>query len=90
MNTSSWPIQMRGLDMDVVADLLEEELFPFVVRLTADQPGVLVRNWPAVNVNINMHLGYALQWFVFALAVLAGSLLASTNILSLMRAANSP
>ena len=85
MNTSSWPIQMRGLDMDVVADLLEEELFPFVVRLTADQPGVLVRNWPAVNVNINTHLGYALQWFVFALAVLAGSLLASTNILSLLR-----
>jgi hypothetical protein len=26
-----------------------------------------------------------LQWFVFALLVLAGSLLASTNILSLLR-----
>jgi surfeit locus 1 family protein len=90
MNTTTWPIQMRGLDMDVVTDLLEEELFPFVVRLTEDQPGVLVRNWPAVNVNINTHLTYALQWFVFALVVLAGSLLASTNILSLLREGTLP
>jgi surfeit locus 1 family protein len=85
MNTTTWPIQMRGLDMEVVTDLLKEELFPFAVRLTEGQPGVLVRNWPAVDVNINMHLAYALQWFVFALVVLAGSLLASTNILSLLR-----
>lgn len=85
MNTTTWPIQMRRLDIDVVADLLEEELFPFVVRLTQDQPGVLVRNWPAVDANINTHLAYALQWFVFALVVFAGSLLASTNILSLVR-----
>jgi surfeit locus 1 family protein len=85
MNTTIWPIQMRGVDIDLVADLLEEELFPFVVRLTEDQPGVLVRNWPSVNVNINTHLAYALQWFVFALVVLAGSLLASSNLLSLLR-----
>ena len=85
MNTSSWPIQMRGIDVATVADILEEELFPFVVRLTEDQPGVLVRNWPAVNVNINTHLAYALQWFIFALVVLAGSLLASTNFLFLLR-----
>jgi surfeit locus 1 family protein len=85
MNTTTWPIQMRGLDMEVVTDLLKEELFPFAVRLTEGQPGVLVRNWPAVDVNINTHLAYALQWFVFALVVLAGSLLASTNILSLLR-----
>jgi surfeit locus 1 family protein len=87
MNTTTWPIQMRGLDMEVATDLLKEELFPFAVRLTEGQPGVLVRNWPAVDVNINTHLAYALQWFVFALVVLAISLLASTNILSLLREA---
>ena len=86
LNTDSWPIQLRGMDINLVAGLLEEDLFPFVVRLTEDQPGVLVRNWSAVNVNINTHLGYALQWFIFALIVVAGSLLASSNILSLLRA----
>lgn len=87
MNTGSWPIQMRGLNMEVVADLLEEDLFPFVVHLTEQQPGVLIRNWPAVAINININLGYALQWFCFALVLLVVSILASTNILSLLREA---
>ena len=84
MNISSWPIQMRGLNMGVIHDLLGEDLFPVAVRLTDGQPGVLIRNWPAVSVNINTNLGYALQWFGLALVVLVVSTLASTNVLSLL------
>ncbi len=85
INTSAWPIQMRRLNVDLVSDILQEKLFPFAVRLTENQPGVLIRNWPAVDININTNLGYALQWFLFALLVLVISILMSSNILSLFR-----
>ncbi|HIG41459.1 MAG: SURF1 family protein [bacterium] len=85
IDTSAQPIRMRHLDVDLVSGILQEKLFPFSVRLTENQPGVLVRNWPAVEVNINTNLGYALQWFLFALLVLVTGILMSSNILSLLR-----
>jgi len=36
-------------------------------------------------VDINQHLSYALQWFVFAGIVLIVSLLISSNLMPLMR-----
>jgi len=82
---TTWPIQMRFLNIEYVSLLLGEEVFPYPVRMTEGQTAVLVRNWPAVNVDISVNLGYALQWFFFALVVLIGSLLASSNILALAR-----
>ncbi len=44
---------------------------PFVVRLDAkSEAGGFVRNWPPPGENISMHLGYAYQWFGFALTLL--------------------
>ncbi len=81
----TWPLRLRSLELDVIADILGQELFPFEVRLTEGQPGVLVRHWPAVSPDVNTNLSYALQWFTFALIVLFASLLASSNLWSLIR-----
>jgi len=44
---------------------------PFVVRLDAkSKAGGFVRNWPVPGERVNMHLGYAYQWFGFALTLL--------------------
>ncbi len=44
---------------------------PFVVRLDPQsKAGGFVRNWPPPGERITMHLGYAYQWFGFALTLL--------------------
>lgn len=85
VDPSQWPLRMRTLQIDIVADILDEPLFPFEVRLTEDQPGTLARHWPAVNADVNQNLSYAVQWFSFGLIVLFASVLASSNLWALMR-----
>lgn len=85
IDASVWPLRMRSMEIDVISDILDEPLFPFEVRLTAEQPGVLVRHWPAVNADVNQNLSYAIQWFSLALLVLFASLLASSNLWALIK-----
>jgi surfeit locus 1 family protein len=85
VDPSQWPIRMRSLEINVIEDILGEPLFPYEVRLTADQPGTLVRHWPAVNVDVNQNLFYAVQWFSFALIVVFIALLASSNLWQLIK-----
>lgn len=85
VDASVWPLRMRSLDMEVIAEILGEPLFPYEVRLTAEQDGTLVRHWPAVNADVNQNLSYAVQWFSFGLLVLFASILASSNLWALLR-----
>ncbi len=88
IDPTQWPLRMRSLELDVIEKILGEPLFPFTVRLTPDQPGVLVRHWPAARIDVNQHLFYALQWFSFSGFVLFIALLASSNIWQVMKGAN--
>lgn len=47
----------------------------FVVHLAPDGPYGYVRAWPRYDANVGMHIGYAIQWGVFAL-IAAGTWLA--------------
>jgi len=85
IDPSIWPLRMRSLEIDVLSEILDEPLFPFEVRLTADQAGTLVRHWPAVNPDVNQNISYAIQWLSFAMIVLFASILASSNLWSLLR-----
>ncbi len=88
IDPENWPLRVRWLELDVLAGVFGEELFPFTVRLTEDQPGVFVRHWPAVSADTagyTQNLSYALQWFAAAFAVFLVSLLASSNLWSLLR-----
>ncbi len=80
----SWPLIARYLNTDELAPYFDSPLFPYVVRLGEDQPGVLVRHWPAVTADTSQNFSYALQWFSMALAVLIVSLVLSSNLLTLM------
>ncbi len=85
INALVWPLRMRSLEIDVIAEIIGEPLFPFEVRLTAEQDGVLVRHWPAANAAVNQNLFYAVQWFSFSLLALFISVLASTNLWALLK-----
>ena len=85
VDPSERPIRLRSLELDVVEQILGEPVFPFEVRLTEDQPGVLVRHWPAVAVDVNQNLSYAVQWFSFALIVVFIAVLASSNLWAILK-----
>lgn len=84
------PLRMRGLDMDLAAELLGEPVYPHSVRLAAGQPGALARHWPAANPDVNQNLSYAMQWFGLAALLLSACLLAGSNLWSLMRSVRPP
>lgn len=85
VDASQWPLRVRGIEIPIIEATLGESVFPFVVRLTPDQPGMLARHWAEANADVDTHLSYALQWFTFAVMVLLGSLFAGSNLLELMR-----
>ncbi len=84
IESNTWPLQIRSLEIDVIESVIGEPLFPYLVRLTEDQPGMLVRHWPETNVDIDTHLSYALQWFTFAVMVALAALLAGSNLWDLI------
>lgn len=42
---------------------------PFMILQATDDGSGFVREWPEPQVNVGMHIGYAIQWFAFALIV---------------------
>ena len=45
-------------------------LLPFIVRLDASHPDALPRFWPVTVTSPEKHRGYAVQWFLMAVALL--------------------
>lgn len=80
-----WPLIRRYVNLAELSPLFEAPLFPYVVRLTPGEPGLLVRHWPEVVVATEQHFSYALQWFAMAIAVLLTALLLASNLRSLLR-----
>ncbi|MEL0585990.1 MAG: SURF1 family protein [Candidatus Thiodiazotropha sp. (ex. Lucinoma kazani)] len=46
------------------------DILPFIVLQSAEDEGSFVRQWPHPRVSDMMHIGYAIQWFAFALITL--------------------
>lgn len=58
------------LDLEFLASKSQLQLLPLVVLQTSPASDKLLREWPDFDGKTGMHIGYAIQWFVFALAVL--------------------
>ena len=44
-------------------------VYPYLIRLTLDDPNGLPRNWILANIMPEKHRGYAIQWFLMAFAI---------------------
>jgi surfeit locus 1 family protein len=62
----------QHIDMQLYAKSVPFAIQPFIVRLDSksNAEGGFKRNWPLPAERISMHLGYAYQWFGFALTLL--------------------
>lgn len=67
---ASWQPLWQHIDMQRYQSLVPFEVKPYIVRLAAgEMAGGLVRDWPVPKSRITVHLGYAYQWFGFAMTI---------------------
>jgi surfeit locus 1 family protein len=64
-----WPKVLQQVRLDLHAQQLGVRLLPMVLLLDKDQPGGFVRDWNPVVVGPERHVGYAVQWFALAAAL---------------------
>jgi len=65
-----WQLLWQNMDMERYAKAAPFRVLPFVVQLDADSgAGGYVREWTRPAERIEMHVGYAYQWFGFAAAL---------------------
>jgi surfeit locus 1 family protein len=87
----TWPQVIQAVEIDklapAVAALSGDKVFPFPVRIDADQRGALAVNWLVVNMSPQKHHGYAVQWFAMATVLLVFYLLRSSNLWQLVSGA---
>ena len=65
-----WPKIIQQPDMAHFEQLFQRPLYPAIVRLTEPVVEGLDTRWDLVVMPAEKHLGYALQWFALALALL--------------------
>lgn len=56
-----------------LADSLPYPLLPYGIQLVSSDAATMLRRWPVERLNDGPHLGYAVQWFSFAIIVLVGT-----------------
>ncbi len=64
-----WPKVIQAIDQPDMAKALDVAVQPWLLILDRAQPGILQRNFAPTNMPANRHLGYAIQWFAMALAL---------------------
>lgn len=69
-NAITWPLRVQALDIPALASVLHQPLYPFVVLLSADDKPGFIRDWQPVSMPPHKHVGYAVQWFMFALVLI--------------------
>ena len=80
-----WPRQLIALDTVLMGQMLGEEVYPYTVRLQADNPQALTVDWPLVNSTPEKHRAYATQWFSMAAVLVMLFLVRSTNVWALVK-----
>jgi len=65
-----WPLQIQKIDYQKLSDLLKQQIFPFLIQLPQGAPYSYQNLPPSVGLSPTRHLGYAIQWFTMAGAIL--------------------
>ncbi|MGS2718398.1 SURF1 family protein [Eionea flava] len=68
-NNEQWPKRIIELNMTNAEIALSAEIYPQLLRINSDSAGAFVTDWPVINTSPEKHYGYAVQWFLMALAL---------------------
>jgi surfeit locus 1 family protein len=71
LNSQSWQMVWQNMDMDQYKRQVPFAVSPLMIKLdSTSSAGGFVRNWEVPATRIATNMGYAYQWFGFALATL--------------------
>ncbi len=65
-----WGTRWPYLTIDLYAAAMGHSVQPVVILMDPDLPGGFERSWPREMPKEGMHIGYAIQWFAFAVIAL--------------------
>ncbi len=63
-------IILERVDNQLISQLLQKSVSPFIIRLDKQDTNGFVREWETVSMPPQRHLAYAFQWFAMALVIL--------------------
>lgn len=63
-------IVIETVKPDLVGQLLQKTVYPFIIRLEPSAADGFVRSWPVVSMPPAKHYAYAVQWFAMASVIL--------------------
>jgi surfeit locus 1 family protein len=65
-----WPRVVQRVDLERIEEQLDGPLLPFVMRLSPDSDRGYLREWQIrTGLSAERHVGYAVQWFALAVAL---------------------
>jgi surfeit locus 1 family protein len=70
LNASDSPLLMQKMDVKELENVTHLAFYPYLLRLSANEPNGFIRDWIITAVQPERHLGYAVQWFAMALTLL--------------------
>jgi len=68
-NTTQWPLRVQTLEYDQLSLILKHPIAPLLLQLQEGDPLVFTIIPISFPLSAEKHLGYAIQWFMMALAV---------------------
>lgn len=77
---TGWPKRILQVDIPVMSEMLGKPLLPWVIQLDSTSPMAQIVHWPVVNMSADKHIGYAVQWFLMAVALVTLWVFANTNL----------
>jgi len=67
---AGWPKRVQALDITALSKEIGYTLQPLEIRLDAKQANGFIRDWQPKYLQPTKHIGYAVQWFALAAALL--------------------
>lgn len=68
--TITWPLRVEYINLAELTPLLGFPIYPYLLNLSPDSPAAYEVKWQIVVMSPDKHMGYAVQWFAFALTLL--------------------
>jgi len=80
-----WPSRIGWISADRARTLFGAPFYAYQLRLDSDSVGALDTGWPIVAVQPEKHSGYALQWFIMAAVLVIMTVVANSNMGSILK-----
>ncbi|SMY37072.1 SURF1 family protein [Photobacterium malacitanum] len=72
---NQWPLRVQNIELIWLTQQLQQPLLPWIIQISPSSPIALTQTWQPVVMGPKKHYGYAMQWFLLAIAVVFMSLL---------------